>query len=610
MTDPIPEPVNGRGLFRRGMKVVLRYARYQPLTFTLSLIGATAYAGAAVGTTVLLGRITDELITPAFETGVTARATLGAGLALVCIGILRALAIVARRYFAALTTFRTQAMLRRQVTDRYLGVPLDYYRTHPTGELLAHADSDVLAATEVLNALPFSLGVIALIVFAIISLVLVDPVLALVAVVLFPLLGIINRLYTARIETPVREVQERVGEVSSVAHESFDGAMVVKTLGTEEAEVAHLDAAAARLQDARVRVGGIRAVFEPIIDALPNIGIVVLLVIGAWQVSNGNLATGDIVQAMALFSLLAMPMRIVGFFLQELPRSVAATDRIDGVLAQSDAPRPAPHEERSLPDGPIGIAYDRVSFAHAGVPILTDVRLQVEPGEVLALVGSTGSGKTTLCDLLVRMTDPISGQVTLGGVDVRDLSLDELRTAVALVFQETFLFADTLRENVALGTDPSEADLRSALVVARAASFVDALPGGLETVVGERGVTLSGGQRQRIALARALVRRPRVLVLDDATSAVDPVIEAEILQGLRGELATTTLVVAHRVSTIELADRVAFLHDGRLRAVGTHADLLAIADYQAIVRAYETGEGEVDPDDAVADGAVTGEVAT
>lgn len=582
----------GRSVFRRGLAVVWGSARAQRATFAVSLVGATLYALAAVGTTVLLGRITDETIVPAFASGeVTRSAALGAAVALLAVALVRAVSIVFRRYFAALTTYRTQARLRREVTDRYLDVPMRYHRSHPTGTLLAHADADVLAATEVLNALPFSLGVVVLIVLALVSLLLVDPALTAIALLLFPALALVNRLYTDRVERPAAIVQQRVGDVSRVAHESFDGALVVKTLGRVDDEVARIDAAAARLQEARVRVGRIRGAFEPAIDALPNLGIVAVLLIGTWQVTSGRLEPGDLVQAMALFGLLAFPMRVVGFFLQELPRAVVASERIDRVLAEPHAPGGDGDGPPALPPGPLPVRIERVRYGYGAAPVLDDVDLELPPGAVVALVGSTGAGKTTLCELLVRMDDPEAGVIRLGRSDLRELPVRTVRSEVALVFQESFLFADTVRENIALGAEIDDGEIMAAAAVARADGFIGELPEGLDTVVGERGVSLSGGQRQRLALARALVRRPRVLVLDDATSAVDPVIEAEILDGLRRSLHTTTLVVAHRNSTIELADRVAFLVDGRVVAEGHHAQLVALPAYRELVRAYAREAG-------------------
>ena len=591
------------GLFRRGARLLTRYVKAHPVPFIISILGAAIYAGAAVGTTIILGRITNKVIVPTFESGrPEAKAVWFSGLALLLVGLLRASTIILRRYFAALLTYRTQRDWRRKLAHTYLSVPLKYHRETPTGELLAHADADIVASSEVINPLPFSIGVVTLVIFAVISLAMVDWFLMLVALVLFPLLAIINRMYTSRAEKPLGLVQERVGQVSRIAHESFDGVLVVKTLGREDEEVARLEVAADELRASRVGLGRIRAVFEPMIDALPNLGIIALLLIGSWQVSIGRLNTGDIVQAAALFGLLAFPMRVFGYFLQELPRSVVVSARLDKVLAAPHEPGAATEAPPAVGDGPLSVSFDNVSFRYGDdPPVLDGLNLNIAAGSIVALVGVTGSGKSTLCELIPRLVDPDSGTVSVDGVDLRQFDPTAVRSEVALVFQETFLFADTVRENVTLGDPIDDTELERAASIAHASTFVHRLPNGWDTVVGERGVTLSGGQRQRLALTRALLRGPRVLILDDATSAVDPVIESAILRDLRTSLETTTLVVAHRVSTIELADEVVFLDEGRIVATGSHTQLLATnPDYARLVHAYVDQESmaeDVDHDD-------------
>jgi ABC-type multidrug transport system fused ATPase/permease subunit len=577
-------------LFRRGVKVVMGYVRSEPRRFTLAVIGASLYAAAAVGATIVLGRVTQYVILPAFSGGVDQSTVILGSVALFLVGFLKAGSIVLRRYNGGITAFRVQARWRRRIADTYLDVPLEFHRSRPTGELLAHTDSDVLAATEVMSPVPFTIGVFALIFFSLISLAFVDIWLMLLAAMLFPALALLNRIYTKRVERPAEQVQEQVGVVSRIVHESFDGALVVKTLGRSDQEVERLAAAADQLRITRVGVGRLRGSFEPVLQGMPTIGAIALLALGSWEISIDRITTGQLVQGIALFSILSFPMQVVGYFLQELPRSVVSSARLERVVAVAPAPRPDPATARPLPGGGLDVELDDVGFAfEPDQPVLEGVSFRIRPGEVVALVGSTGAGKTTLCELLVRLTDPDSGRVRIGGIDLREVDPTSLHSRVALVFQETFLFADTLWENVVLGLEASNDHVRRAMSIARADRFVGELPMGVATVVGERGVTLSGGQRQRVALARALLRHPSVLILDDATSAVDPLVESQILAGLRDELATTTLVVAQRVSTIELADRVVFLDGGRVAAEGTHDQLLAdVPAYERIVRAYET----------------------
>ncbi|MEO1064181.1 MAG: ABC transporter ATP-binding protein [Actinomycetota bacterium] len=575
-------------LYRRGVRLLWRSVRTHPVPFGLSLAGTLLFAATAVLGTVVLGDVTDDVLVPSYEEGdVGAGTILAAAGILVAMSVGRTIGVMARRYYAGMTNARMQRTLREQLAERFVRMPLAEHRQQPTGRLLAHADSDVERATEVLNPLPFSLGVVALIGFSLIALALLDPWFLLIGAAVFPSLTIVNRIYTARVERPAVAVQEAMGSVATIAHESYGGALVVKTLGREAAEVERLEGAAEELRVARRRVGRLRARFEPTLDAIPNLGIVALVAVGSWRISDGAITTGDLVQAIALFQLLAFPMRVLGYLLEELPRSVVAQDRLDGLLATTTPDDPL-IGDRSLSTGPIGVSARSVVFAYDDAePVLRDVDLDLVAGEILAVVGSTGSGKSTLTQVLAGLEPAGSGEVLVGGIPVADLDPRERADALTVVFQESFLFADTLRENVLLGREVPDDEFAALLRVARVDRFLPDLPDGLDTVVGERGVTLSGGQRQRVALARGLVGGPRVLFLDDATSAIDPTIESEILDGLRTTLRATTLVVAQRRSTIALADRVAYLDGGRIVATGTHDELLEIDSYQALVRAYE-----------------------
>jgi len=451
-------------------------------------------------------------------------------------------------------------------------------------------EADVKAAVDVFWPVPFATGVIAMTLLAMGSLLHADPWLALIGLILFPSLALMNRSFAKRMEEPARSAQEDIGEVSAVAHESIDGALVVKTLGREDAETERLAVKARALRDDRVRGGYVRATFEAGLDALPTLATALLLAVGSWRVAAGAITVGDLIGFVALFGLLSWPMRFIGWILAELPRAVVGYARLEEVFRTSVTLNPPEHPEE-LPKGPLGIEVLGVRHLYDGVPILDGVTFDVQPMESVAIVGPTGVGKSTLAQLLVRLADPEQGRVLVGGVDVRDADPVALRRDVSIVFQESFLFATTVRENIALDADAAEADVVRSAMIASADRFIRELPQGYDTVVGERGYTLSGGQRQRVALARALVRAPRVLILDDATSSVDPTIEADILAALRRELSTTLIVVAYRLSTIRLADRVIFLEDGVVKATGPHEDLLARQPgYASIIHAYERAE--------------------
>lgn len=583
-------PRPAASLARRGLRLLWLSVRTHPRPFTVSILGAVVFGATAVGGTWVIGRVTDEVVVPAFRDGVAGTTVALGAAAIVGVAVLRSLGVFARRYYGMKAVRGMQRTWFQRVTDTYLRVPLSYFGAHPTGRLLAHADADAERATVVLQPLPLSLGVVVLIVLSVVSLALIDPLLMLVGLALFPALALLNHVYSRRIEEPAARAQARLGEVSGVAHESFDGALVVKTLGLEDREVARLRRSADRLRRARLDVARLRATFEPVFEGLPNLGTIALLSVGAWRISTGAISTGELVQAMALFNILAFPMRVVGFLLEELPRAVVAADRIEGVLAAPSRPQPPADAQVPLPAGPLAVEVEGLRFGYGATPVLDGLDLALAPGEVVALVGATGSGKSSLCHLLAGLHQPEAGTIRLGGVDLRRASPASVRSQVALVFQESFLFADSVRENLTLGEPVPDDEVWWALARARADGFVARLPAGLDQRIGERGVTLSGGQRQRLALARALLRRPGLLVLDDATSAVDPTVERRILDGLRGALRATTLIVAHRLSTIALADRVVFLERGRIAAAGTHDELVAtVPAYAALARAYAQG---------------------
>jgi ABC-type multidrug transport system fused ATPase/permease subunit len=580
-----------RGTTAEGFAVLGVAIRREPLIFTLSTIGSLLFGALTVADAWVLGWATDHAVLPAFEDGEIGASLLWAVLGLFLgVALLRAVGIVARRLGAGVMQYRMQAHTRRAVTRQYLSLPMEWHQRHPTGQLLSNANSDVEAAWGPIAPLPMAVGTVAMMVIAIVQMFAADVVMALVGLLVFPAVVVANLAYQRYSSPLMTKAQQLRAELSEVAHESFDGAMVVKTLGREGEETARFAESAQRLRDINIRAGRVRAAFDPTLAALPNLGVLVVLAVGVARVLSGATEPGDVVTVAYLLTIVSFPIRSIGWLLGEFPRSVVGFTRVQGVLSATGEMR---YGDRTVARSDAGARLELDHVAYRYDPeqrLLDDVTFAVEPGRTVALVGATASGKTTLTSLMARLVDPDEGRILLDGTDLRDLARGELAKAVAVVAQTAFLFDDTVRGNVTLGADVSDDDVWAALRAAQADGFVAALPHGLDTRLGERGTSLSGGQRQRISLARALVRRPRLLVLDDATSAVDPEVEARILDALRSGTSDTTLVVvAYRKATIALADEVVHLEDGRVADRGTHAELLARSPaYAHLVNAYET----------------------
>jgi len=579
------------GTTRRGFGVIARGARAQWRLFTVAVVGSLLYGALTVADAWVLGWATDAVITPAFETDrVDTGDMVAVSVLFLAVAIGRALGIIGRRLVGGIVYFRLMAQHRRDVTRQYLRLPMRWHQAHPTGQLLSNANADVEATWAVMMPLPMAVGVLVMLIVAIAAMVTADLVLTVVGLVVFPLLFAINVGYQRILSPRITLAQQLRAEVSDVAHESFDAAMVVKALGRENEETARFETEANRLRDANIAAGRVRSVFDPALEALPTIGVLLVILVGVQRVVSGAADAGDVVQVAFLFTVISFPVRAIGWVLGELPRSVVGWDRVRAVL---DAEGSTRYGRAALPGlGPVRLEVRDLGFGYVDDrPVLHGVNLTVDAGRTVALVGRTGAGKSTLTSLLVRLVDPDHGAVLLDGVDAGSLDHATLARSVALVPQQTFLFDDTVRGNVCLGSDVADEQVWVALRTAQADRFVAQLPQGLNAPLGERGVSLSGGQRQRLALARALVYRPRLLVLDDATSAVDSEVEAAVLAGLRRESAAggpTTLVVAYRKATIALADEVLFLDGGRVVDRGPHHELVARSSaYRDIVEAYE-----------------------
>ena len=585
------EASNENGVVKRWFRLVFRSIKAHPLPHIIGISAGNLFSLVVVGFTIVLGRVTDEVIIPGLDGGgVEGRTILGGVVAIVIVGFIRGFSVMLRRFFNFTAVEKTKQTWRLGIIDNLLDAPRAHYWSRSTGELLARVDTDVETATSVLMPLAFSISVISLILVSLISLLIIHPLFFVVALLLFPVLAVLQRFFVRAVEDPARKAQALIGEVSEIAHESLDGIMVVKTIGRQNQEVDRLIKSSERLREERLRIGWQRSVFSPLLYHLPNFGILILLMVGALLVDNGSATVGETVQAMALFMILTLPVQILGFMFQEMPRSVVAMDRIDEIFSIDKVE----YRKDGEVGKPVDVIFNKVGFSYPNEndqqvrqTVLEDFSEKINEGESVALVGATGSGKSTLVMLMSGLIEPTSGNITLGNANVGELGPDFVSDHIASVFQETFLFASSLRENLTLDADVSDSDIYSALQVASAQDFVSELPQGIETIIGERGVTLSGGQRQRIAIARALLRKPSVLVLDDATSAVDPKVEAEILQNMKKETNCSLLVIAHRLATIRLAERVIFIDNGRVFASGSHDELLKIDDYANLVSAYE-----------------------
>ncbi|WP_462417659.1 ABC transporter ATP-binding protein [Kytococcus sp. Marseille-QA3725] len=585
-TDLLDEQVSAGEAFT----VVRRGIRQEPGWFALAVLGSVLWAASIVAVSRAVGWAVEHVVEPAGRDGSTTLRAAATGLAVVLGAyLLQAAAMLVRRIAAGLVAFRLGATYRRLVTDAYLRLPLSWHVRHPGGQLLSNANADVETTWRIFMPLPMFVGVLFLLVFAGISMYLVDPVLAAVGGVVFPVLAGLNIWYQRVMSPRAQSAQELRGEVSRVAHESFEAGLVVKSMGREDAEAERFGRSSEALRDAAVRMGRVRGLFDPLIEVLPQIGTLAVLVVGTWRAADGHVTTGDVVQVAYLFTLLAMPVRALGWVLSEAPASAVGWRRVQAVLTASTGP--AAGTRRLEGAGGLDMELEALEHAHDDAPdspTLRGVDLDVPAGSTLALVGATGSGKSTIASVALGLLRPTAGEVRYDGVPLPEIAPESLVEHAALVEQTAFVFDDSVRFNVTLGQPFTDQEIWAALDLAQAADFVAALPDGLDQQVGERGGSLSGGQRQRISLARAIIRRPRLLVLDDATSALDPAVERAVLERLReAREGMTVLVVAYRMATIALADRVAYLEGGRVVATGSHSELMATRPgYAAVVGAY------------------------
>ncbi|MGH8947184.1 MAG: ABC transporter ATP-binding protein [Acidimicrobiia bacterium] len=574
---------------RDGARLIWRFVRAHPGSFALAVTGAAIFVGAIVLSSVVVGWVTDTLVIPVLDGDEDPSGLIlpAAGL-IFAVAVFKAAGIVLRRTSAGWIQYKTRQDIRNLLLAHQLSLKMSWFNRQAIGDLLAVADSDTDQGTGVLGPLPYATGVSLLLVGTIVMITAIDPWLGLGAVIGLIVVVAIDIHGSWVTYALWEEVQRSRGVVSSVAHEVFDGALTVKALGREGMVVDRFSRASDHLRDRLIDINSTWTNYQVVIRALPQALIIVLLVVGASRIEAEAISAGDVVTVAYLLALLAFPIQLIGFVLWDLAGSLAGWQRVQAVLDADDFVTHGSTTAR--PDaGAAEVAAGDVVFAYDSEPVLSGLDLELAPGTTVAVVGPTGSGKTTLCLLLARLWDPQSGRVRLDHRDLRDFALSELPKEVSYVAQSGFLFDGTVRDNITLGEDFDDEKIATATMLAGAESFISGLPAGLDTELGERGTTLSGGQRQRLSLARALVRKPRLLILDDATSAVDPSVEAQILRALKSaDLPSTIVIVAYRPSSIRLADEVVYLDRNRILGHGTHQELLeALEGYRRLVQAYE-----------------------
>lgn len=547
-------------------------------TFVIAVIGAAVYATCTVASSFGVGYLVDEVILPRFSSAQVPVGSLIIGsFIIVGIGLLRAAGVVVRRSFAGITEWRTAQSLSMLVIRRVMSQSSLWHKRHMTGDIVARIGVDSDAAVGVLAPLPFSTSVVLLVVLSSIWLVIVDAPLGLLALFIIPALLLLNIAYQRRIDRHYDSAQKELGQLSEAVHESFDGVLVVKAFGAEGRETHRLSIISSRLREARKRAVGARATFEALLDGVPTLMNILLIAVGAVRVKSGDMSIGELTSFIYLFTLLIFPLRIIGYVLSEIPHSSSGWKRINEILSE-----PLESDPRTLIKSAqkgFGLQVEHLSFGFSSDTddVVKDVGFSLPVGSIAAVVGPTGCGKSSLLQIIAGLYAPSEGRVY---ADIANTSI---------VFQEPFLFSGSIKENIVLDRGVADEQLESALFVSAADEFINQFDQGINTLIGERGVMISGGQRQRIALARALACSPTLLLLDDTTSALDPITEQLIIERIRSDIKSTTiLLVATRPSTIALADVVLFMEEGRLSGMGTHEALMYSNDrYRELIKSFE-----------------------
>ena len=564
MTEPVP--------YRRTFSRLLGFLKPYKLSLVVSIVLACGSQAAQIALVWVIGGVINKAIVPHDAQKLHMYIWTIVGL-----GALKAGLMVGRRLISGRQALGVELDMRNALYARLVRLSFRFYDTHQTGQLMSRATVDLQAVRFFLGyGLIFFFQNILTVLSVTVVLFFVQSELALIALAIVPVLTVLAYRYSRVSHPTLRDVQQKLADVATVAQEAIVGVHVVKAFAQEKAEAAKFNGRSEAVFGQTIRANRQRAFYVPLISFIPMLAQAAVLLVGATMVKNGSLSVGGFVSFNLYLGMLVLPLRSLGMWIGQAQRATASGERIFQVMDEPEevADRPGAIE---LPAGPGNVRFEGVSFEYLeGRGVLRDVDLDVPAGRTVALIGHTGSGKTTLTSLVPRFYDVTGGRVTVDGHDVRDLTLASLRRAVGVISQDPFLFSATVRENIAFGAgDLPQSAVEEVARAAQAHEFIERLPQGYDTVIGERGITLSGGQRQRLAIARALAVDPRILVLDDATASVDASTEALIRIGLRGAMAgRTTFIIAHRLSTIALADEIVVLDEGRIAARGTHDELI------------------------------------
>ena len=566
--------------FKKALRFYIEEVKNNRKHFLISMFSAIIWCFLVILHPYLIKRIVDDGIVASDQQVIIVFLSF-----LVAIGYVRAASIGVRRYFSMSVSFNVEAEIRNTIFGHMQRLAFKYHDKVPTGELMARASSDASQVRLAFAIAPLATANVFLLLLLSVTLVSIDLILGLIVLLSIPLVLYIAGNFASRAMEVSLKVKEAEAEMTTEVEEQLGGIRVVKAFGNEDEASIKVERSIEKIYETSVNFLHLRTRFVPLFELIPMIITLVVLLLGGYLAINEFITLGDFIAFTQYVILLIWPLRITAWFLSEIPSSVSAGNRILELL--DEQPSIINNDELlEFPtDGNGTIEFENVDFSYGNDTIFNELSFKVEGQKTIAIVGATGSGKSTLSYLLPRLYDVKSGTIKIDNVDIKKIKLDDLRNNVSLAFEESFLFSNSAKDNIAIGSiEASQQEVEEAAIIAKAHEFISQLPETYETKVGERGYGLSGGQRQRIALARAIVRNPKILILDDALSAVDASTEEEIRNELQKVMnKMTTLIITNRVPTIELCDEVLFIEDGKIRAQGKHEDILTeVKSYRSL----------------------------